>query len=113
MQHWSAERADIRDSGAGREGRVRHDRAVAAELVGARIEFDVRAFSGGGDNPLAKLGQRRDGREIFSGAATQPDRRDDGVDEAIEADKSAVITDEAAAGGELLKRALSKHGKRR
>jgi hypothetical protein len=53
--------------------------------------------------------QRGDGSEIVPGATAEPDRRDNGVDEAVEAHKGALAANCGAAWRELLEGALSKH----
>src|SRR4051812_15271538 len=109
MDGGRADGADVGHARAAGEEGVGHDGAVAAELVEERVEFDVRALARGGDDPLAELRQRGDGREVFARAAAQPDGRHDGVDETVEADEGAARADGRATRGELLESALAKH----
>ena len=105
MNRGAAECADIGYLRAVGEEGAGHDRAVAAELVEARIELEVRALARRAEDALAELADRRDRREILALARAHRDRRHDGVDEAVEAEHGLLGGEDAAAVAQFLERA--------
>ena len=98
----AAEGADVGDTGALGEQGVAHDRAVAAEFVEPGVELEVGALAGGAEDALAELGNTGERREIVALTGALGDRRDDGVDEAVEADQSVFPGERATVLPELV-----------